>query len=455
MPYNYASLDQVVTQLSQRLYLNQALFAGSPNSQFWTWTELFLYVIESLRTFNAFANLWKEEFQFPTVQDQRWYDLTEVPNSLRPFTVTDVDLFKLMEYHLLEPATGATWTGSTQFSIADLLNALQRRRDEILGVSGCTITQGLVPALPGRTFLNDRTIDIRRVAWLPVASPAGYLPTPLWSGDAFEAQSYDPGYPQEPAGSPSVFMRSSQPSLGFDVDIQPAVPGQYDVLTVEAGADLDAANPTVLPIPDDWTWLAKFAALADLTGRESNAKDPLRSRYCEARYRHGLALLATAPAVLVARINDVPVGVDPVQSADDYEPTWQQGASGSPDSLFVAGLNTIALKATPDAGPYAVTVSVVRNAPVPSGGGDPIQIPREDYDVILDYAQHLAAFKMGGAEFVATMPLLDRFIKAAAVYNAKLTEFGPFTETMLGTSQLQEERSPRLSPVVSQKGESL
>lgn len=445
MPYQYVTLAEAVTQLSQRLFLNQALFLASPNAQFWTYSELVLYIVESLRTFNAFSNAWKAEFPFDLVAGQTWYDLTTQTGSLRPFTVTDVDLYKLMEYHLLEPATGATWTGSKQFGISDLMNALQRRRDEILGVSGCTVRQSLVGAVAGRTFLPDLTIDIRRVAWLPAANPAGYKASPLWSGDAFEAQSYTPGYPQAADGAPSIYIRSSEPPLSFDVDIRPAVPGQYDVLTVDAGAALAVAQATALNIPDDWAYTAKWGALSDLLGRESNAKDPLRQQYCEQRYQHALKALAMAPAVLVGRLNDVPVGVDPVQSADDYNPGWQAATPGAPTDLYVAGLNLVAVSPQPDSGgPYAVTVSVVQNAPVPTKDSDFLQVSRDDYDVVIDYAQHLAAFKRGGAEFVATMPLFERFLKAAAIGNSKLQEFGPFTGAMLQTGRLQEERSPRL-----------
>lgn len=438
--YTYATLTQAQAALAARLY--------DSTNQFWTLDELTLYLTESLRTFNALSNFWKSEFVFSTVANQWWYDLTAQTGSLRAFTVTDVDLFTIMEYHLLEPPTGATWTGTLQFGIQDLLQAVQRRQDEVLSISGCTVTRSTTPATPQRTVLADNVIDIRRVAWLPTGSPVGYSAVPLWAGDQFEAQGYEPGYAQNPGGTPTIYMRSADPPLSFDTDNPPAVPGDYDLLTVNAGATLSTSAPTALKVPDDWSWVVKWGALADCLNRESNAKDQLRAKYCEERYKQAVMMLKDSACVLVARIGNVAVQVDSVQASDDYDPTWQAAIAGPPVGLLTAGLNLVALSPKPDAGPYSVSVSVVQNAPITQtvSGTAYLQVSRDNYDAVIDYAQHLAAFKMGGAEFMATLPLFDRLLKQAALYNSKLTEYGMFTDIMLETSQLQEQQSPRLSP---------
>jgi len=121
------------------------------------------------------------------------------------------------------------------------------------------------------------------------------------------------------------------------------VPGSYELLTLRVGPPLSAAAPTIINIPDDWTWVVKFGAMADLLGRESNAKDLLRAKYCESRYRQGLALLSAAPAMLAMRFNDTPIQVDAVKSADEYNPTWESFSSGDPDLVLTAGLNLFIL----------------------------------------------------------------------------------------------------------------
>jgi hypothetical protein len=85
---------------------------------------------------------------------------------------------------------------------------------------------------------------------------------------------------------------------------------------------------------------------------------------------------------------------------------------------------------------------VVENAPVPVNDGDFVQVSKDDLEAILDYAQHMAALKMGGTEFISTIPLVQRFHKQALVYNHKLNELGEFTKPTYELSQLQAEANP-------------
>ena len=442
MPYAYTNLTTALSDLGARLY--------DLNSVFWSNTEKTRIIQTALRTWNAFTSLWRSEFTMPTQANVVWYDIANLitaPNTLRAYTVLDTDLYKIIEDHLLEPATGAAWTGSLQFNAQDMIQAVQRRRDELTSNTSCTVQQHVVAANPGRTFLPDSTLDIRRIAWLPVGSPAGFVNSPLWPDDVWAMQSYERDFTTQAPGTPSIYRQSTEPPLSFDVDILPAVPGQYECLTIDAGAALDPNNPSTLAIPDDFTWLLVFGAMGDMLNRESNAKDALRAQYCNARYAQGMALLKNSPALLYARSNNLQLDIDSAQNQDDFNPSWQSQAATTPDTLLVAGLNLIGFSPTPDAGPYSVTLGVVQNAPIPIVGKDLIQIGRDDYDVLLDYCVHLASFKMGGAEFVATIPLFQRFMKQATLYNSKLDELGEFTKTIYELSQLQAETNPVFSDV--------
>jgi hypothetical protein len=75
-----------------------------------------------------------------------------------------------------------------------------------------------------------------------------------------------------------------------------------------------------------------------------------------------------------------------------------------------------------------------------------VQVSREDLDAILDYSQHIALFKIGGAEFNATVPMYRRFLARASVVSAKLNGQGEFQKQIYGLSQLEDERNPRFSP---------
>lgn len=461
--YQYATLAQARQQVANRLY--------DPGMVFYVPAELTLYIQEALRTFNALAQYWRDEFLFTPTDDVQWYDLTQVPNTLRPYTVEDTDLYTVMEYQLLEPvagnypATGTTWTGTGMFTISDLMNAVQRRRDEIYSVTGCAITKTILPLTPNetRTVLADNVIDVRRVAYSPApvgsafggggfggggfggnnlqAPPNVLYPDDVWGYEAFESN-----WTTQTPGTPSSYAMSAQPPLSFDVDVPPAVAGQYEVLTVNAGPQLTVGTPTLIGIPDDFAWVLKWGALADLLSKESEAKDAARAAYCNKRYQQGLALLTNAPAALAMRVNNVPVWIDAVRSADMYDTTWQGQPAGVPQRVYVAGLNLIALSPQPDDSNLSIAATVVQNAPIPVADTDFLQCGRDDYDVIIDYAQHLALFKNGGAEFTETIELYARFVRQAATYNSKLSELGEFKDELYGNSHREEMFNPRLSP---------
>lgn len=444
MPYSYISLGQAKSQLAARL-----------DSQFWSDTELGLYIIEALRTWNALANFWRAEFVFNTIINTSWYDISDAavaPNTLRPQTITDVELYTMMQYHLLEPPTGATWTGSFQYTADDLMNAVQKCRDQVISATTCHVIRRVVNAPLGRVFLPDSVIDIRRVAWLPVAG-FGFTNSPLWPDDQWAIQAFERDYTTRTPGIPTTYRQSTAPPLSFDVDVSPAIPGDYEVISVDGGVALSLLAPTVLTVPDDFAWVIKWGALAELYGSEANKKDALREQYCLMRYKQGMAALLNSPAVLAARVNNIPIDVDSVQNTDNYRPNWQAETTAAPDVAIVAGLNMVGVAPLPDA-VYAMTLSVVRNAPVPIVGADQdIQIGKDILKVILGYAQHLASLKMGGFEFIASIPMLDEFHKQAAMYNSKLMEMGEFSHPTYELSGLQSESNPVFNTVNYTPGE--
>lgn len=443
MPYTHATFNEAISALSARLY----------GSAFFTNTELGVYICEALRTWNAYTSFWRRDFVFDLLINTHWYDLITPATSLRKLTLTDFDLLTSIDYHLLEPNIAVyplVWAGSSQFAITDILSAIQRRRDELLGITGCYLSVINYPAVPGAIYVADSTIDIRRIAWLPTPG-FGYTNRTLRSSDPWSKQSFDPNYTIAAPKPPTNYLQSTQPPLSFTVDSTPPCAGLYEVISTNSGAALTTLASHQLLVPDDWAWVIKFGAMADLLARESNAKDSLRAQYCEQRYREGTVLLSQAASLLALRINNVPVQIDSARNGDDFNSTWQALAASTPKSAYTAGLNLVGFGPKPDSSTaYSVTATVVENAPVPTAGGDSIQLSHEDYDAVLDYAQHLAMVKVGGAEFLATIPLYARFIKQAALYNSKLTELGQFQKAIYDIGGLQEERKPRFGGMTPQ-----
>src|SRR5262249_30761602 len=96
-------------------------------------------------------------------------------------------------------------------------------------------------------------------------------------------------------------------------------------------------------VPDDFSHVIKWGALADLFGRGVYALDVPRQQYCESRWALGARLLTAAPALLAARIQNVGINIDSVRNADLYRASWEALAAAQPDSIYHAGLNLVAL----------------------------------------------------------------------------------------------------------------
>lgn len=436
--YTYATLAQAQSDLAARLF--------DPNMNQWTAAELTLYIQESLRTWNAYTSFWRNQFSFSLSQGDSWYDIPSQSGSLRPYTITDNYLTQLIEYHLLEPQTATyplVWTGSNQFTVTQILDALTDRQNEVLSTAACTITRQTPTASTSAraTVLADTAMDIRRVVWIPGSPTKANPVTILRQADVWEKQAFDQGYLQASAAPPQTWFQSTQPPPTFNVDRTPPIAGTYGVNYIKSGNVFNTTGSQLLSMPDDWTWVAKWGALGDLFATESNAKDPARAAYCERRFQEGMRMLGNAASVLSLLLNGVPLFVDGVTNADDYAFGWEGYAQGAPGLCCTTGLNLLGFP-PPDNGSYSVTLTVVQNAPVPSVSTDDIQLSRADYDTMIDYAQHLAMFKTGGQEFLATVPLYQAFLDRAAVYNDKLAVMGMFQWAQWDISQTDNQRNP-------------
>src|SRR6266403_1199762 len=138
-PYGYLTFAQAKQFLANRLF--------DPTKTFWVDSELGVLFVEALRTFNALTGYWRGDFIFQSQQGITWMDLTDtvaMPNTLRPLTVTDADLYQAILLHLLDPTTGCV---SLQFTNDELATAVQHHRDELLSATSCTQTRRLVGAV--------------------------------------------------------------------------------------------------------------------------------------------------------------------------------------------------------------------------------------------------------------------------------------------------------------------
>jgi hypothetical protein len=417
VPYAYYPLSQLLTDLSLRLQ--------DPNGVFWTPAELTLYIQEALRTWNAMAAWYRDRFSFNTVAATTWYDLSAQTGSLVPYTVTDTILFETIEYHLLEPPT-APYSGSEMFTNQDLVNALQKRRDQFLLETGSVIvhsTLGGAQTSNGRVALPDTVIDVRRAAYFD----SNGLYTTLWRSSESEANSFQYAW-WDAAAPPSVYSVIEPAPVTIQIIPVPSLAGSLDLLTISAGAALNPSAGVILGVPDDFAWVVKWGALCDLLTRDGQASDPLRAQYCQKRWVEGICLAKLSTTAITGQIDGNNVPINSVFDMDTAYAGWQNNPAANPSILSLAGMNMMAVADPPNALTHTITLDLVRNMPVPVLTTDLIQVGREELDVITDYSEHLAAVKMGGAEFVATMPAYERMVALARKQNERWRAFSRFPE---------------------------
>jgi hypothetical protein len=427
LQYQWLTLTQAQNALAARL--------ADPSNIFWTLPELTLYLQESLRALNALTEQWNREFAFSVSPPQVWYNISQLSGSPRLRTVTDAYLYTIMQAHLLEPMTGAgVWTGTSQFSLSDLQFALQRRRDEIIQFAGCNLVDlPQVPSTPNvrRTYFPDSTLEPRRVRFVPDSGSA----VTLTREDPEAWNAFEPQYLQQ-TGTPAAWSVIAGPPLAMDVDVPPNTAGAYDVIALQAGQTFAPPAATLIGVPDDWSWLAKMGAMADLLGRESEATDHLRADYFMQRYADMLQAMQNSNWLLTATINGITVDTPAVREMDGYSPEWQDNALAWP-SLVTAGMDFCAPCPTGASG--GVSAVVVGNAPIPVNPDDFVQVSRDAWDSVLSYAQFLASIKQGGSEFKDAMPLEKEFLSYCAATNKRLANLGLFRD-VLGTEGKRQDR---------------
>jgi hypothetical protein len=445
--------------------------------------------------FNSLTWQWRTDFNYNDPVNL-WNSLGTLAGSPRLRTLTDNDIYAELEYLLLEPSnTTGTWTGTSQFSISDLSQALQRRRDELLQITNSNqslMTNIALTPNTIRTELTDSVIDVERVRYLPaLASPTGTalagvqtinvsntygiangqliygtgiatgttvtgigvgtinislptsgavsgtltftIPNTLYRDDSVANEWYEAPLYQQNSGTPQTFSLSSEPPLSFQVDIPPSQPGTYEAIVLQSGAPFNPPTATLLGIPDDFAYVLEFGALADLLGRESEATDRERAAYAQKRYMDGLQLMLKTPWIELGRVNGEAVSCDSIADTDRYDPEFDSNPTGFGPVIVTGGIDFIGAPVGSNIG-----ITCLGNAPVPSVGTDYLQISRSDADIMFNFAQSRALFKCGGAEFKAALDLEKQAIQACAAENSRLRSCGAYSDILVQRGQAQE-----------------
>ena len=431
MAYQWLTFGQAKSELAIRL--NDTTFV-SPD-------EAGLYIAWAMREWSALTQFWISEYPVTLTPpfSGNWFQANGAGSPRQP-TLSDIDLYTMIEYMLLEPPSGGTWTGTPQFSIAALSQAVQGRRDESLQV-GATNLAEISLALPlggSRVTLPDNVLDVLRVRYVPQTGGAFVLQR----GDFESFRNFTPNYLQATT-PPLRWDVISGPPLALTVDASPNIPASLQAIVMQAEPIPAPPAATPLGIPDDWAWVPLFGALYDLLSAQEESLDELRAKYCESRYRDGLEMMRRAPWVIEQQVNGVAVDAPGVVAADRFNYNWQTTATAFP-GLVLAGTDLYAVSPVPTS-TTSVTLSLVANAPVPTSDSQEIQVPRDVMDAMLDYSEHLAQFKRGGAEFLASLDLYKSFLATAKQWQRRIRMSGIFPTTLRSQSPKNDRQQPRFS----------
>jgi len=400
---------------------------------------------EALRTWQSMSTVARGRFTFNLTSGTAFYDLAPPASSLIPRSLTDRNLVNDLQYALMEPTNdfpvSTTWAGTGQFTMSDLVNALQRRRDQFLLETACVLTysepaSGFPP--DGRVPLSDSIIDVRRAAWKDTDN----VYSTLWRSDERQLNSLLPGWALDP-GVPQVFSTIIVPPVTIQLGPVQSAAGTLSLVTVNAGTTLDITTGVALGIPDDFAWVLKYGALADLLSKDGEARDPARAAHCEQRFTEGVMLAKLYQSVLNLEVNGVQVPIVSLQSLDANNPGWQTIAtnSGTPGVGALAGLNLLAASPVPDAA-HSITIDCVRNAPVPATDGDFVELDRGQLEPVLDYACYVARFKEAGTEFEMTWPLAGNLLRLAEQHNSRLRAQAQQQEALADSARRERQRRP-------------
>lgn len=403
-----------------------ALLSRLGDSVFWTddtlvRSEVGCYLTEALRWWGAATMRWRERVTLQLIANQTWYDAYEHIPFLE-HRVTDQQLLVEIQYHLLEPIDEDGWQGTAQFDAAEIESAIERRRDQMLFEMG--LVQSVHTAAPqslqadGRVQLDNLTppiIDIRRAAWLNTSSEH----THLERVSETDADAFSTGW-EATRGTPTGYSVGLTPQLRVQLIPRPNTNGLSQFIAVRGGAPLDISTGIKIGVPDDLCWVVKWGALADLLGKQGKAYDPQRAEYCEKRWQEGIEIAGAYRTLLSPiKINGVTVPLGDLFSMDMFRAGWEDEPASVPDTVAVSGLNVIGVAPKPN-GAHSLAIDVVRPAQIPSTDAEKLQIGPEELDVILDYAEHIASFKMGGTEFEVTMRHHQNALRLAGEKNAVL-----------------------------------
>jgi hypothetical protein len=426
---------------------------GDEGKVYWTKDEIDLYIRETECTFGFISQFWKRRLFLDTVVDKNLYDLyTDLLPISQGYIVKDTydDILKLINIQLMESLSISTPI-SALYAIDNINEYIDKRLDSFLTHTGLNLGVYEFNTIPGITdyALPTHLVDIVRIA-IKDDNNKYYALDKEDEGDLlyFESeylQSTDRiKYYTRITNSDNVIKLYPKPLNVYKVQV---------VVIQSRDKSLAVANNGVtftekLLLPRNALPYIKWGVSADLLKQDGIGQDLYRSNYCLQRWNEGLIIGKAYTSILTAYINEVPITLESLDNADDFNPEWQDTAqtldvnnipTTQIKNLLLPGYNLFFTDITPKV-IQSIILDCVVSAPVESLSLD---IKEEYVNIFIDYILHLASFKEGFARLNSTNNLLNNFLSLSMNHNYRLKQQGITVEYLLKQTKIQEEQNSR------------
>lgn len=430
MPFTATTLGSFTTDI--------AVAMRDPNYVYWQKPEIHATVNECLLYWGALTTYFQERGTFPTVANQAFYDLSVEFPALRSRAYTMGNICTEMQYHLMEPPNGTGGLDMTdQFSIDQFTSAIQRNRNEFTLDSSVPLAfVTSVPALnpSGRVSLDESVSRVMRASWKVAQSGIYYT---LFRDDAWGATAYKPTWNLNP-GTPNKYSMAETPEIQLQLIPPASAPGELNLICTQT-IEMPVDDTTPLLLPDEYVQAVKWGAMYDLLNTDQPGYDAMRAKYCLERYNQIVDTAITERCIIDAYVNNVPVTLGTLWELDTGKAFWQNQI-GTPQRISAA-FDVLSMWKVPN-GVYSISADLVRSAPTVSADGDPIQVQSDVLPYLFDYCRHALSFKLGGQEFISTMPLYDNFMKGATQANKMLEQRARYLTALFDVPGRQSDMVP-------------
>lgn len=422
MPYATVTRDAAVAVIADRL--------NDPSKKFWTEPEIIASLTESLRILNCLTGNDRARGAFATSDGISLYQLSTVLRDqddvlLRPQTVTSSDLVTEVRYHLVES------TATPQFTSDQIESALERRRDQFLADTSSVVVELPIDVSPGDGVVDlpDGTISVRRAMW---RTADGRCST-LSSSDEFTSLALGRGAITQ--SRPRTYSVSAVAGLQLRLLPPPSTAGVLELLVTRSGPTF----PATVSVAQDYVFVVKWGAIADLLS-DAESVDPERADAANRLCTFGAILAKAQSTILAASIDGVLARPAAVHLTDRLRSGWQGRRRSKPDTLSVAGPDTVMLTPVPDFNSHTVTLDVVRNAQIPIDGDAFLQVAPDQVETVYLFALWTLMFKRYDTE--TSVQVLASALRSATAITRRNRAASSAIHVMYGIGKQQEGAHP-------------